>query len=94
MKRIGGKCQSVVNVIDHEYGNEDTSNPFADQYRVLYNSVQFDKNIMDQILSKLSRKIRNECLSKRCYSSHVIEVSDVIDTMENLQLENQMVLIT
>jgi len=56
--------------------------------------VPFDKNIMAKILSKLSGKTSNECLSKKCYSSHVIEVSDVIDSMENLKLENQMVLIT
>ena len=56
--------------------------------------MPFDKNIMAKILSKLSGKTSNECLSKKCYSSHVIEVSDVIDSMENLKLENQMVLIT
>ena len=56
--------------------------------------MSFDKNIMAKILSKLSGKSSNETLSKKCYSSHVIEVSDVIDSMENLKLENQMVLIT
>jgi len=40
---------------------------------------------MAKILSKLSGKISDECLSKKCYSSHVIEVSDVIDSMEKLE---------
>ena len=30
VKRIGGKFQSVVNVIDDEYGKENISNAFAD----------------------------------------------------------------
>ena len=48
--------------------------------------MSFDKNIMAKILSKLSGKISNECLSKKYYSSHVIEVSDVIDSMEKLKV--------
>jgi len=32
VKRIGGTFQSVVNVIDDEYGNETISNAFADKY--------------------------------------------------------------
>jgi hypothetical protein len=85
VKRIGGKFQSVVNVIDDEYGNDNISNAFADKYCELYNSVPFDKNIMAKILNKLSSQISDECLSKKCYSSHVIEVSDVIDSMEKLK---------
>ena len=78
-KRTVGNFQSVVNVIDDEYGNENINNAFADKCCELYNSVTFHKNIMAKILSKLSGKISNECLSKKYYSSHVIEVSDVID---------------
>jgi len=55
----------------------------------LYSNVPFDKNIMAKILSELSSKISNECLSKKCYSSYVIEVSDVIDSIKNLKLENR-----
>ena len=51
---------------------------FADKYCKLYNSVPVDKNIM-------AMNIRNECLSKKCYSLYVIEVSDVIDSMEKLK---------
>jgi len=77
-----GKFQSVVNVIDDGYGNENISNAFADKYCELYNSVPFDKNIMAKILSKLSGKSSNETLSKKCYSLHVIQVSDVIDSLK------------
>ena len=65
-------------MIDDEYCNENIINAFADKYCELYNSVPFDKNFM-------SGKTRNKCLSKRCYSSHVIQVSDLIDSMDKIK---------
>jgi hypothetical protein len=85
-KRIGGKNQSLVNMIDGEHGNDNISKVFASNYRELYNSVPFDKKDMDKLLSKLAVNIDVECMSNKCYSSHVIKVNDVIASMAKLKI--------
>ena len=87
------KVSGLDDVIDCEYGNENISKAFADEYCELYSIVSFDKNIMVKILGILSGNISNACLSKKCYSSHVIMIIMLLIEWKNLKLVNQMVLI-
>jgi len=86
---LGDKFQSVVNMIDDKYGNENISNAFADKYCELWNSVSFDKNIMAKLLwSKLSGKFSNECLSKGVNPRMLLRSATLLIPWKNLKLVN------
>ena len=83
VKLVNNKTSGVPNTIDGAMGDEPISDVFIDKYKNLYNSVSFDSNDMDSLLTKVDKLINEDCNVD--HTNSVIKVNDVIEAISQIK---------
>ena len=76
-KKMKSGGHSMPSVVDGVEGVEEICSLFQDKYEALYNSVSFNDNEMNVLLSDVSTDVSNSCESDCCENHHVMNVDDV-----------------
>ena len=83
VKLVNNKTSGVPNMIDGAMGDEPISDVFIDKYKNLYNSVSFDSNDMDSLLTKVDKLINGDCNVD--HTNSVIKVNDVVEAISQIK---------
>ena len=83
VKLVNNKTSGVPNMIDGAMGDEPISDVFIGKYKYLYNSVLFDSNDMDSLLTEVDKLINEECNGDHMNS--VFKVNDVIEAISQIK---------
>ena len=79
----GVKSVNPTNV-DGVVGDANISNYLSDKYKKLYNSVSYNVNNMQDLVSNIDKLIVQKCNSK-CYSNHSFNVKNVTEAVKLLK---------
>ena len=84
VRNINNMKRQLPNVVDSKCTESDISNIFADKYKTLYNSVNYDQNEMSKLIKTLDEEVINKCCDNNCVN-HEINVCDVIYCVDKLK---------
>ena len=71
------KKSSYPSMVDDVVGEKEICDHFRSKYDDLYNSVSYDGNEMENLLSEVNVKCSSVCRNSLCYDNHNVSVHDV-----------------
>ena len=85
IRKIRCHKNNPPNNVDGVTGESEISNLFASKYKDLYNSVSYDSFDMCNLLDDVKHSIKNNCCNDKCYHSHCINVSQIMEGISFLK---------
>ena len=83
VKKITQSNKSVPNIMDSVTGSENINNLFTEKFKDLYNSVGFDTDQLDKLMSNINKHIQDysSLVDQRQYVDCNVTVWDVQDAI-------------
>jgi len=80
------KKSSFPSMVDDVVGENEICDHFRSKYDDLYNSVSYDANEMENLISEMNVKCSSVCRNSMCYDSHNVSVYDVEHGVKKLKV--------
>ena len=84
IKNVNKSNALLPSTFDNVQGTENISNLFADNFKVLYNSVSYIREEMNSICD-IDSQITTKCNSKFCSFKHCVDVSMLQEVIKDLK---------
>ena len=90
-KKITQCNKSVPNIIDSVTGSENINNLFTEKFKDLYNSVGFDTNQLDKLMTNIIKRIQDysSFVDQNQYVDYNVTVCDVQDAILKIKSDKK-----
>ena len=87
VKKVKQKSKLMTDKVDDAGDENSICELFGKKYKELYNSVNYDRNSMENLISLFRNSVEDVCNEGSCYSSHRFMAPDVKAAVNKLKLD-------